>query len=199
MANYCIGITGGIGAGKTTIANMFALLGVPIYNSDDRAKFLMAHDESVRTSVIDLLGPEAYHEDSTLNRQFVGTSIFDNLVMLSRINGIVHPAVERDFIAWQEQYDVPFVLKEAALIFESGSFLSLDAVINIHAPVNIRMERVMMRDKADIESVRKRMKHQWSDDRRQQMADFIVFNNGSQSLVRQVFDLNNHLITMCNN
>lgn len=198
MSNYCIGITGGIGAGKTTIADMFSLLGVPVYSSDDRAKFLMAHDESVIENVIELLGTEAYHADRTLNRQFVASSIFDNLVMLSRINGVVHPAVERDFKSWQEQFDVPFVLKEAALIFESGSFLSMDAVINIHAPIDIRIKRVMIRDQANVESVKKRMEHQWPDDRRQQMADFTILNDGTKSLIRQVIDLNNHLTKICN-
>lgn len=188
-----------MGAGKTTIANMFALLGVPVYNSDERAKFLMTHDESLRENVIDLLGPTAYNEDQTLNRKFVGMSIFDNLVMLSRINGVVHPAVERDFRTWQEQYNVPFVLKEAALIFESGSFLSLDAVINIHTPIDIRVERVRIRDHSDVESVKRRMKHQWPDDRRLQMADFTILNDGSKSLIRQVYDMNNHLTRMCNN
>ncbi len=199
MANYCIGITGGIGAGKTTISNMFALLGVPVYNSDERAKYLMVHDESLIGNVVELLGKEAYHDDRTLNRPFVAESIFDNLVMLSRINGIVHPAVEKDFKAWQKQYEVPYVLKEAALIFESGSFLSLDAVINIHSPVDIRVKRVMKRDQADAESVKKRMQHQWPDDRRQQMADFSIFNDGSKSLIRQVLDMNTYLIGRCKN
>ena len=142
-----IGLTGGIGSGKSTVAKIFALLGVPVYDSDHRAKVLMTEDNAVRKGIIDLLGEESYTAAGTLDRAHISSRVFDDKEALAKLNAIVHPAVGRDFIAWCNGYSGQcYVLKEAALIFEAGIHASLDYIILVTAPEEIRIKRVVERD-----------------------------------------------------
>lgn len=191
-----IGITGGIGSGKTTVCRIFESLGIPVYYADDRAKELMASDPELKAGIRELFGPEAYHPDGSLNRQHIGSIAFHDPGKLKALNNLVHPAVFRDSERWneeQEAHNVPYTLKEAALIFESGSYRLLDKVIMVYAPRELRLERVMQRDGAEREEVEARMAKQMPEEEKMERSDFVIYNDGSRSLLRQVLNLHQQL------
>jgi dephospho-CoA kinase len=189
-----IGITGGIGAGKSTVARIFGVLGIPVYQADHRAKFLMASDPDIRELIIRLLGKAAYLDDHRLNTAWIASQVFSDPWQLSRLNGIVHPAVEKDYLDWHHQHvGLPYTLKEAALIFDAGSYLSLDATIVVLADEAVRIDRVMHRDHLSLQAVRQRIEQQWPESRRKLLADYTIDNNGHQALIPQVLAIHREL------
>lgn len=186
-----VGITGGIGSGKSTVSKIFELLGVPVYNADERAKILMNTDEEIIEKIKNLLGEESYDNEGKLNRKYIASIVFNSKDKLRRLNEIVHPAVKRDFEKWvkanEGKYD--YVLKEAALLFETGSYKDLDYTILVSAPEEMRINRVMKRDNVDRESVLARMRNQLDEDKKIEMADVIILNDYTFSLIRQVLQL----------
>jgi len=195
-----VGITGGIGSGKSLVSGIFHLLGVPVYNSDQRAKDIMHEDHDVRLQIRSLFGAEAYDSKGKLNRGYIASQVFSDKDLLARLNAIVHPAVGDDFHRWCEDHaGRQYILKEAALIFEAGINTSLDKVILIFAPENLRISRVRARDRIDELSVRARIENQWSDRKKAQLADFIIVNDGNQSLLRQTMEIHNFLIEYAQN
>ena len=142
-----IGITGGIGSGKTTVCKIFESLGIPVYYADDRAKVLMTENKKLVDEIKKLIGDKSYFEDGSLNRQYIASVVFKNKNKLEQLNSLVHPAVAKDGILWQQsQSVVPYTLKEAALLIESGSFQALDYLITVWAPKETRIQRVIKRD-----------------------------------------------------
>lgn len=193
-----VGITGGIGSGKTTVCKLFELLGIPVYYSDDRAKTLMTEQEDVRRQIQNTFGRQSYLQDGSLDRTFLAKQVFSNPEMLEKLNGIVHPAVFRDAAEWfSRQEGVPFALKEAALLVESGSFRDLDKLIVVTAPEELRIRRVMERDGIEEAAVRARMKNQLPEHQKVELADFVLHNDGRHSLIRQVWELYHQLIRIC--
>jgi dephospho-CoA kinase len=189
-----LGITGGIGSGKTTVCKIFETLGIPIYYADDRAKFLMSHDPNLIMGIIELFGQEAYLEPQVLNRAHIAQVAFNDKDKLTQLNALVHPAVARDGLEWQAaQYDVPYTLKEAALLYESGSYRSLDKIIVVTAPLELRIERVMARDGAKREEVEARIAKQMPESEKVNMADFVIYNDGEQALIPQVMSIHRQL------
>ncbi|GAB5528524.1 MAG: hypothetical protein Roseis3KO_03010 [Roseivirga sp.] len=141
-----VGLTGGIGSGKTTVSKVFLSLGVPVYYADDRGKWLMLHDEQLRAQVIQHFGAESY-QGQELNRAYLAQRVFSDDDELQKLNALVHPAVGRDFAAWVSTHqNHPYLIKEAALIFEGGSYKQLDRVINVSATREMRLQRVLLRD-----------------------------------------------------
>lgn len=186
-----IGITGGIGSGKSLIASLFEGMGYAIYAADQRAKALMTQDPELVAGVKNLFGPEAYLPDASLNRTLIGSIVFKDAAMLSRLNALVHPATGRDYIHWQSEiaasgYDRPFVLKEAAILFESGAYKLSDLVISVYAPKQLRIQRVIQRDQSSAEAVAARMSKQWPEQEKMQRADFVIINDGQHHLIPQV-------------
>jgi dephospho-CoA kinase len=195
-----VGITGGIGSGKSLISEIFALLGAPVYDSDKRAKEIMHDNEEVRRGVIDEFGAESYNDDGSLNRQHIASQVFSDDVMLGKLNAIVHPAVGTDFEYWCDRHaDSPYIIKEAALVFEAGINTSLDKVILVFAPEGVRISRVMQRDQIDEESVRNRIANQWSDEKKAPLSDFVIVNDGNESLLRQALEIHNFLLQCAQN
>ena len=192
-----IGITGGIGSGKTTVCRIFQALGVPVYFADSRAKWLMVNEPELTENIIALLGEQAYLEDGRLNRVYISQMVFNDQSLLSQLNALVHPAVANDTLRWhEEQKDVPYTLKEAALLFESGSHLHLDKVIAVSAPEQLRISRVMQRDRVSKDQVRARMDKQMPEAEKVAMADYIIYNDGQQSLISQVLEIHHLLCKM---
>lgn len=189
-----VGITGGIGSGKTTICKLFELLGIPVYYSDDRAKALMTESPALVQQVKALFGAEAYFADGKLHRAYLGGIVFNDPVALKQLNGIVHPAVGQDALDWHMQQDAPYTLKEAALLYESGIYRSLDRMITVFAPLPMRIERVMQRDGVDELAVRNRVSKQMLDYDKISLADFVITNNGQQSLIQQVLQIHRQLL-----
>lgn len=193
--SYKIGITGGIGAGKTTVSQIFSILGIPVYNADQRAKHLMVTDRETRAGIIALLGPEAYI-DSDLNRAWIAEQVFSDIWKLNKLNAVVHPAVEQDYRRWHGRHELSaYTLKEAALLFDAGSYLTLDATIVVTASEEVRIERVMGRDKMSGVQVRERINQQWPEDRRLLLADFLIDNNGDVPLIPQIMRIHKELST----
>jgi len=190
-----IGLTGGIGSGKTTVARIFERLRIPIYYSDERAKQLMTVDIDLVDAVTKEFGPDIY-SDGQLNRKALADIVFSNPARLKALNALVHPAVGRDFRAWCEGVSpaTDYVVKEAAIIFETGGHRFLDEVIMVSAPEQLRLERVMARDGVEESAVRARMDRQWSEEDKLQLADHVILNDGSISLIEQVVDLHKELI-----
>lgn len=185
-----IGITGGIGSGKTTVCKIFESLGIPVYYADDRAKALITEDEQLIFNIKKLLGNEAYHKDGTYNRQYVANIVFNDTEKLIQLNALVHPAVAKDTIQWhQSQSKVPYTLKEAALIIESGGYQALDYLITVWAPKEVRIQRVLKRDGITRGEVEARINKQMPEFEKLKKAHFVVINDGETSLVEQVVRL----------
>jgi len=168
-------ITGGIGSGKTTVAKMLAEYGIPVYYADEEAKKLTATSPEIRHDLIELLGSDTF-KDGILDRKFMADKIFNDKNLLARTNAIIHPRVARHFEEWVNNQDSPYVLKEAAILFESGSYKQCDRTVLVTAPEELRIQRVMERDQVSEEEVRARMKNQWSDSKKKKLSDFIIEN-----------------------
>ena len=189
-----IGLTGGIGSGKTTVARMFAALGVPVYIADDRAKYIMHTDPEVRNAICTLFGKEAYRNDQ-LNKQYLATIVFSDPEKLQQLNAIVHPAVDKDFQDWLHIQDFSYVIKEAAILFESGGYKKCDQIILVQSPERIRVERVIHRDKTTEKEVRNRMKNQWTDDKKRALSDHIINNINISDTERYVRNIHVKLLS----
>ncbi len=190
-----VGITGGIGSGKSTVCSIFSLLGVPIYYADQRARELMESDQTVRQQIVEVLGKKAYVEEGHLNRPWIASQVFPNPELLRQLNEIVHPAVARDGEQWQTlHHQAPYTLKEAALLYESGSYMALDKMIEVFAPKSTRIHRVMQRDGLSRAQVQERMDRQWPEWKKLILADMVIINDGRQGLINQVLRIHRALI-----
>ena len=171
-----VGLTGGIGSGKTTIANLFATeFAIPIYIADTKAKELIAQDTHLQQEIKALLGEEAFVEGK-YNTAFVASIVFSTPKKLQALNQLIHPYVQQDFERWREEQHSPYVIKESAILFESGSYKDCDYIITVTAPLEERIRRVMLRDKIDRKTVEKRIKNQWNDENRIKLSTFVVDN-----------------------
>lgn len=187
-----IGITGGIGAGKTTVAKVFEQLGIPVYRADDEAKKLY-YTSVVKQQVVNLLGEDSYFNNGKLNKPFISSIVFSDKEALAKLNAIIHPAVANHFSEWVQKQNTPFILKEAAILFESGSHKGLDKVITVSASKQLRIDRVVARDSVTQKQVESRMQNQWTEKQRLQAADFIIYNDDSKLVIPQVLELYNEL------
>lgn len=192
-----VGITGSIGSGKTTVCQIFSILGIPVYYADDRAKWLMNENPSIKKAIIDLLGQDAYSANQELNRSYVASKVFNDAEKLQALNQIVHPAVAEDGQSWQEeQKNTPYTLKEAALLFEAGSYKQLDKIICVVAEEDLRIKRVMSRDEVSAEEVKARMDKQWSQHKKMLESDFLIYNDGQHSLIKQVLHIHKRFLKL---
>jgi len=187
-----VGLTGGIGSGKSTIAKAFAALGIAVFNSDEQAKALIATDAEVKERIIAAFGEEAYH-NGEYNRAYIAQIVFNNSKKLAILNGIVHPALAEYFKRWAKEQTSPYVLKEAAILFESGSYKDCDYIITVTAPEEVRIARVMARDHCTEAQVRARMAQQWSDAQRIALSNAVIENIDLESAKEQVKRINNEL------
>ncbi|MEM1218454.1 MAG: dephospho-CoA kinase [Bacteroidota bacterium] len=192
-----IGITGGIGSGKSTVASIFKTLGIPIYSADDRAKALMMEDPILINQIRSTFGDAAYRTDGTLDRAYLAKIVFKDPDQLRKLESFVHPAVARDTHAWQQrQVDVPYTLREAALLFEAGGYKHLDQIITVYTPQEERVQRVMERDQTTREAVLARMAQQWSDEEKMARSDYIIHNYANRSLIQQVLAIHRQILQL---
>jgi len=189
-----IGITGGIGSGKSTVCRVFRVLGAPVFQADLVARRLQDEDPEIRDRLIELFGPEIYAENGLLNRKKLAEIIFKDQLLLDQVNNLVHPAVHREFKKWKEQmFKFPYLLYEAAILFETGNFRSFDYTILVVADQKERIERVMKRDNLSAEAILQRMNNQMKDADKIILADFIIENNDNQLIISQVLKLDQFL------
>lgn len=190
------GLTGGIGSGKSYVAKQFMSFGIPVYFADKEAKRLMIQDKSLKNQIKELLGQDSYHRNGRLNRAYVASKIFEDKKMLKGINKLVHPAVKADFTRWAEEQVAPYVLEESAIIFENKLHKYFDQVILVTADEDLRIDRVMKRDKSSRNQVLARMKQQLPDKKKIPLANFIIYNNEDQSLLKQVKAIHEALLKL---
>jgi dephospho-CoA kinase len=197
MQHLRIGITGGMGAGKSTICKIFNQLGVSIYDADSRAKWIMSNNAELKKSIIDSFGWDAYTRKDELNREYLAKVIFNNEEKLEMLNNLVHPAVKNDYEQWAlEHRDEPYSLKEAALLFESLSYKSLHKVIVVTSPIETRIERILKRDHVKREDILKRIQNQSTDRERMNMADWVISNDGVRSLIEQTVAIHKEILAI---
>ncbi len=180
-----IGITGGIGSGKSVVAKILISMGYPVYNSDDRAKDLINSNPELIAKIKSEFGNDIY-TDLGLERKKMAAIVFNDPNKLAVLNSLVHPAVGKDFESWKNSQTTKFVFKEAAILFETGIYKDLDAVILVTAPISIRIDRVQKRDNASKEEIENRMKNQWSDEEKIKLSDYVIDNSGNQLIIPQV-------------
>ncbi len=184
-----IGLTGGIGSGKSTVARIFEVLGVPVYYADDAAKRVMNEDPAVRLNVVKLFGEESYTAEGLLNRPYISSLVFGNPEKLALLNSISHPATIADSKRWMARQTGPYAIKEAALLFESGSAGNLDYIIGVYSPTPLRILRTMNRDNITREDVLQRMKRQINETVKMKLCDFVVKNDEQELVIPQVVQL----------
>ena len=191
-----VGLTGGIGSGKTTIANLFALhFSIPIYIADTKAKELVANNKQLQQEIVALLGEEAFVE-GRYNTAFVAQEVFSNKDKLDKLNAVIHPYVQQDFLQWKQSQQAPYVIKEAAILFESGSYRDCDFIIMVTAPLEERIKRVMLRDKIDRETVEKRIKNQWNDEKKIDLSTFVIENRDIDKNLDKIEIIHSKIVKM---
>ena len=188
-----VGLTGGIGSGKSTVAQIFEVLGIPIYYADISAKKLMNENADLRSSITNIFGEQAY-TNNILNRKYISSIVFSDPAKLQQLNTLVHPATKKDGEAWMQEQTSPYAIHEAALIFEAKVSDRLDLVIGISSPTELRIKRAMERDKVSREEVLKRMEQQLDEEVKMSKCDFILINDEQQLLIPQVLALHKKLI-----
>src|SRR5688572_7077500 len=192
-----IGLTGGIGSGKTTVAHVFETLGIPVYYADSEAKRIMNEDKDLKEAIFKNFGNASY-KNGVLDRAYLSAIVFNDSYKLDLLNSLVHPATIQDANLWMKNQISPYVIKEAALLFESGAAEHLDYVIGVYAPADIRINRVMERDGLGYEDVLKRMKNQVDEEIKMKLCDFVITNDEQQPVIPQVLKLHEHFIALQN-
>ncbi|HEX5171106.1 MAG TPA: dephospho-CoA kinase [Cyclobacteriaceae bacterium] len=193
MKTLQIGVTGGMGSGKSLVSKIFHCLGAPVYDADSRAKNVMTTDGILISQIRKEFGVLSYHSDGTLNREFIGKKVFSNPSRLKVLNELVHPRVAEDYKKWiHEHLHFAYVIKEAALLFEAGSYRSLDWIILVSAPEELRIKRVIRRDAGrTVEQVKDILLQQWSEEKKAELANGIIKNDESELVIPQVVNLHN--------
>ena len=190
-----VGLTGGIGSGKSTVAQIFEVLGIPVYYADMAAKKIMNEDEDLRSAITNIFGEPAY-TNNILDRKYISSIVFSDPAKLEQLNALVHPATKKDGEAWMQQQTSPYAIHEAALIFEAKVSDRLDFVIGVSSPIELRIKRAMERDKVSREEVLKRMDQQLDEEVKMSKCDFLLLNDEQQLLIPQVLELHEKLIAL---
>ncbi|MBX2829504.1 MAG: dephospho-CoA kinase [Flavobacteriaceae bacterium] len=188
-----VGLTGGIGSGKTTVARLFGELGIPVYIADVEAKLLTNRSKVIRRKLTALLGEETYI-DNELNRPFVAEKIFNNKDLLQKVNAIIHPKVGQHFKRWLKKQDAPYCIKEAAILFENGGYKNCDFIVLVTAPKEIRIQRVVQRDGTTEEQIESRMANQWDDEKKIPLSHFHIENTDLDTTKEMVKEIHNLLL-----
>jgi dephospho-CoA kinase len=196
---FRVGLTGGIGSGKSTIAQIFEVLGIPVSYADREARRIMNEDRELRAAIIDRFGPEAYStETGTLDRSWMAAQVFSDPAKLEALNNLVHPATIRHGDDWMQSWvgSAAYAVREAALIFESPSAGHLDFIIGVHAPLSLRIQRTMHRDNLTRDQVLQRMRYQIEEEIKMSLCDAVIDNDGRQAVLPQVLALHQKLLTL---
>jgi dephospho-CoA kinase len=188
-----VGLTGGIGSGKSTVASFFKELGVPVYIADTEAKRITNTSKIVRRKITALLGEESYNTNG-INKAFVANKIFNNKELLNQVNNIIHPKVKQHFTRWVKKQEGLYCIKEAAILFENGSYSQCDYIILVTAPEKIRVERILKRDNTSLKEIQSRMDNQWPDKKKRPLASFVIENTNLEDTKRQVKEIHHRIL-----
>jgi dephospho-CoA kinase len=191
-----VGITGGIGSGKSVVCQIFEILGIPIYYADERAKYLVNTSLIVRSEIIKVFGKDSYSIDG-YNRKYMADIVFHDAEQLAKLNNIIHPQVAIDFERWlSKQQSVKYILKEAAILIESEAYKMMDRIIVVDAPIELRINRIKERNHASEEEIRSRMSSQWTADKIKSFADWIIINDDHKMILPQILSIHNQLLNL---
>lgn len=190
-----VGITGGIGSGKSTVCKIFKLIGIPVFEADKVAKNLINSDEKIRNELIQLFGNNIYDSNKKLNKKMLADLIFNDERLLEKVNNLVHPAVRNEFILWHQKQNSKYTVHEAAILFESGFYKMMDFTILVSAPEIPRIERVVKRDKIKPELVESRISKQWNDEDKRKLASIELVNDNKHLLIPQILEIDKKLKT----
>ncbi len=188
-----VGVTGGIGSGKSVVCRVFASLGIPVFNADDAARHLMEHDEALKRSIVDALGADAYR-NGLPDRERIAAIVYADAAKLAALNAIVHPATIQYAAQWMAAQTAPYIIKEAAIFFESGSYKEMDVMIGISAPAHVRINRVMQRSRHSEEKVKSIMAQQMDEAEKMSRCDYVIVNDDVQAILPQVLQLHEVLL-----
>ena len=187
-----LGLTGGIGSGKTAVSKMFNALDVPVYNADQAAKILMQSSKDLKHKIKQLLGKDAYKQNQ-LNKAFISEKIFNNKALLTQINALVHPEVALDFNSWLSMQTSVYVVKEVAILFETAAENQFDYILTVTAPEALRIERIIKRDHTPLAKIKAVMSNQLQDSEKTAKSDFVILNIDLDSTKKQVYDIHNRI------
>lgn len=188
-----IGLTGGIGSGKTTVAKIFETLGIPVFDADKAAKELMNNNEELKNKLIDEFGDLVY-KNNLVDNKYLASIIFNDSCKLATLNSLVHPITIKAGVEWVATQNAPYVIKEAALLFEAGNTVGLDFVIGVFAPKYLRIKRLLNRDKTTINAIEARMNNQINDNLKMKLCDYVIINNEGKLVLPQIIELHNKLV-----
>ena len=188
-----VGLTGGIGSGKTTVASMFQALGIAIYIADEEAKKLMASSKVIKRKLITLFGEKAYVND-TLNKPYIADTIFKNRFLLEKMNAIIHPRVASHFKKWLLKQKSPYVIKEAAILFENDGYKQCDLIITVTAPKELKIKRLLSRDSMTVEKIEAIMNNQWNDEEKIKRSHYVIVNSELENTRKQVVKIHQQII-----
>lgn len=189
-----IGITGGIGGGKTTSCKLFELLGIPVYYSDDASKELLQSNAVVKAHVLDVFGNSILDQQGAVDRKTLAAIVFNDKTELDKLNAIMHPAVALHFEHWIKKQTAPYILKEAAILFESGAYQKVDSVITVVAPLELKINRTIKRDGLLEEDILVRIQNQLSDDEKIKRSEFVIYNDEQQLLIPQILKIHSLIL-----
>ncbi len=187
-----VGLTGGIGSGKTTVAKIFESLSIPVFYADNQAKVILNTNEKVKENLLEYFGSSLYAE-GVLNRAFLAEKIFNNPAAIAHVNSVVHPAVADAFSEWCLDQNAPYVLKEAAILFETNAYKQLDQTILVSAKKELRFKRIKARNNWADSEIKKRMANQWTDKQKIPLSDFVIYNNEEELLIPQILKIHENL------
>lgn len=188
-----VGVTGGIGSGKSTVCKIFRLLGAPVFEADLIARQLMDTDEKIRNELINLFGKDVYTSEGCVDRKKLASLIFNNDIQLQKVNELVHPVVRTEFIKWADEQEAPYVIHEAAILFETGFYKMMDFTILISAPEEQRIERVLKRGGIQLEQLKERIQKQWNDEEKRKLASLEIRNADNDMIIPQIIKTDKQL------
>ena len=189
-----IGITGGMGSGKTTACRVFELLGIPVYYSDEESKKILSSDKIVRVELLQLFGNDILDADDKIDRKKLATLVFNNKLALDQLNAVLHPAVGKHFEKWLLIQQAPYIIKEAAILFESGAYKQVEKVITVTAPLELRIKRILKRDNTSREEILQRIERQMSDEEKIERSDIVLVNDEEVLLIPQILKVHQSLL-----
>lgn len=192
-----VGLTGGIGSGKTTVGEIFKHLKIPVFVADEESKKLLRSSESLKQKLSELIGPDLIRQGE-IDKAYMAKRIFSDEELLKKANAIIHPAVAQAFKNWHNEQNAPYVIREAAILFESGSHVDCDKIVVVSAPEKLRIQRVIKRSGESEEQVKQRMSRQWPQEKKEQLADFIITNDHTEPLIPQVLKIHENIIRLTN-
>jgi dephospho-CoA kinase len=190
-----IGITGGIGSGKSTVCKIFKLLGVPVFEADLVAKTLINSNSEIRKGLIQLFGKNIYDSDNKVKRKILASLVFNDYLLMEKVNQLVHPAVRTEFLNWMKLQKSVYIIHEAAILFESGFYKMMDYTVLVSAPEEMRMERVLKRDNIQPEMVRSRIAKQWTDEEKRKLTSIELVNDNKYLIIPQILEIDNKIKT----